>query len=86
MPDDFTMPNLALRGLPAGLHRELKEAAVRNHRSLNGEIIARLTASVHSAPLDVEALLDRIARRHETLGAIDLSLENVRRLRDEGRR
>ncbi|MYA34526.1 MAG: Arc family DNA-binding protein [Gemmatimonadales bacterium] len=86
MRENPTMPNLALRGIPAGLHRELKEAAARNHRSLNGEIIARLTASVDSAPLDVEALLDRIARRHETLGAIDLSPDNVRRLRDEGRR
>ena len=80
------MPNLALRGISADLHRELKQAATRNHRSLNGEIIARLEASVRTEPLDVEALLRRIARRHETLGTIDLSPENVRRLRDEGRR
>ena len=80
------MPNLALRGLPAGLHRELKEAAVRNHRSLNGEIIARLEASVRPAPLDVEAFLSQIQRRYETLGSVDLSEENLRRLRDAGRR
>ena len=80
------MPNLALRGIPAGLHRELKEAAIRNHRSLNGEIIARLEASVRSAPLDVEAFLSRVQRRYETLGPVDLSEENLRRLRDAGRR
>lgn len=86
MRENPTMPNLALRGIPTDLHRELKEAAIRNHRSLNGEIIARLTASVRPEPLDVEALLHQIARRHETLGTVDLSPENVRRMRDEGRR
>ena len=80
------MPNLALRGLPVGLHRELKEAAVRNHRSLNGEIIARLEASVRTKPLDVEAFVRRVQRRYETLGPVDLSEENLRRLRDAGRR
>ena len=38
------MPNLALRGIPDQLHRELKSVAIRNHRSLNGEILARLTS------------------------------------------
>ena len=38
------MPNLALRGIPDQLHRELRSAAIRNHRSLNGEILSRLTA------------------------------------------
>ena len=80
------MPNLALRGIPADLHRELKEAAVRNHRSLNGEIIARLKASARSEPLDVEAFLRRVQRRYEMLGPVDLSEENLRRLRDAGRR
>ena len=40
------MPDLALRGIPEDVHRELQAAASRNHRSLNGEILARLTASV----------------------------------------
>ena len=80
------MPNLALRGVLADLHLELKEAAARNHRSLNPEIIARLAASVRPTPVAVDALLRRIQRRHEALGPIDLSPENVRRLRDEGRR
>ncbi len=80
------MPNLALRGIPTDLHRELKAAAVRNHRSLNGEIVARLEASVRPQPLDVEAFLRRIERRYETLGPVDLSEENLQRLRDAGRR
>ncbi|MXW36323.1 MAG: Arc family DNA-binding protein, partial [Chloroflexi bacterium] len=40
------MPDVALRGNPEQLHQDLKAAAKRSHRSLNGEILARLTASV----------------------------------------
>ena len=79
------MPNLALRGIPEHLHRELKAAAQRNHRSLNGEILARLTASFSSQPVDSKALLERIRARRETFGHLDLSEENLRRLKDAGR-
>ena len=79
------MPNLALRGIPEQLHRELKSAALRNHRSLNGEILARLTASVRGEPVDSEVLLERIRASRGTFGHLDLSAENLRRLRDTGR-
>ena len=79
------MPNLALRGIPDQLHRELRSAAIRNHRSLNGEILSRLSASVRGEPVDSEILLERIRLRHETVGPVDLSEENLRKLRDTGR-
>ena len=66
------MPDLALRGLSEELHGDLKAAAERNHRSLNGEILARLAASVRPSAVDPVALLDRIQRRYRTLGPIDL--------------
>ena len=80
------MPDVALRGIPEELHRELKTAARRSHRSLNGEILARLVASVRPQPVDAAALLERIRRRHEALGPIDLNERTLRRLRNEGRR
>ena len=80
------MPDLALRGLSEQLHRELKSAARRNHRSLNGEILARLTESVRPGPVDPETLLERIRRRHAGLGSVDLDEATLQRLRDEGRR
>lgn len=80
------MPDVALRGIPEELHRELKAAARRGHRSLNGEILARLAASVRPQPVDAAALLERIRRRHEALGPIDLNERTLRRLRNEGRR
>ncbi|WP_419939586.1 hypothetical protein [Candidatus Palauibacter sp.] len=80
------MTQITLHGMSTHLRRTLEEAAVRNDRSLNREILTRLEASVCPQPVDVEALLRQIERRHATLGPVDLSFENVRRLRDEGRR
>lgn len=79
------MADVAIRGIPDELHLELKAAAERNHRSLNGEIVARLAASVRAAPVDAITLLERIRRRHRTLGPIELGEAAMRDLRDEGR-
>ncbi len=65
-------------------HRELK-AAARSHRSPNGEIQARLTASVRPDASDVAALLARIRQRHEAVGPADLSEAALPMLRDAGR-
>ena len=74
-----------IRGIPDELHRELRMAAERGHRSLNGEILARLTASVRPAQADAVALLERIQRRHLRLGPIDVDEVVPRRVPDEGR-
>lgn len=79
------MPDLALRGVPPDLHRELKAAARRNHRSLNGEVLARLAASVRTAPVEAATLLERIRRRNRALGPVALDEDTLNRLRDEGR-
>ena len=80
------MPNVALRGIPEDLHRDLKSAASRNHRSLNGEILARLTASVRGATVDTAELLERIRRATaKTFGDIDVSDETINKLKNEGR-
>ncbi len=77
------MADVALRGIPDSLHREIKAAAKRNHRSLNGEILARLAASLRPAPVDAVGLLERIGRRHRTLGPLDLDEAALRRHRAE---
>ena len=79
------MPDVALRGIPENLHRELKSAASRNHRSLNGEILARLTASVRGTTADTAELLERIRARRETFGEIDVSVETIKELKNAGR-
>lgn len=79
------MPDLALRGIPADVHQALREAAQRNHRSLNGEILRRLEVSVHPMAEDVDALLARIGERggRSRLGSLDDAA--LRTLKDEGR-
>ena len=42
------MPDVALRGIPEQLHKELEAAASRNKRSLDEEILNRLRLSVLS--------------------------------------
>ncbi len=83
MTKSHTVPNLVLRGIPEELHRELKAAAKRSHRSLNGEILARLAASVRIAPVEAAVLLERIRRRNRALGPVNLDERALDRLRDE---
>ena len=82
---DTTMPDIALRGMSPSVHSALREAAERNHRSLNGEILARLEASVRPTPLQVDTLLARIQARKARLGSLELGEEELRALRDNGR-
>ena len=83
--EEADLPDVALRGIPGPLHRELKSSARRNHRSLNGEILARLEESVRPGPVNPQALLDRIRKRNETLGPLDLSEDTLREMRNTGR-
>jgi hypothetical protein len=77
--------DLALRGIPADVHEALRDAAVRNHRSLNGEILARLEASLGPTPVDVEGLLARIRERGARSGLAALDDAALRALEDAGR-
>ena len=57
------MPNVALRGVPETVHRRLKDAARANHRSMNGEILARLAASVSAEPATTPATTEEIREK-----------------------
>lgn len=79
------MAQIALRGIPDPLHQALRRSAEQNHRSLNREILARLEASVHDRITDVEGLLERIRRRREEIGELDLSEATLGELKNDGR-
>ena len=57
------MPNVALRGVPEPVHRRLKDAARANHRSMNGEILARLAMSVSAEPATPSATPEEIREK-----------------------
>jgi plasmid stability protein len=62
------MSSVTLRDLPPELHKELKESAQRNRRSLNAEILWRLENTGRAIQkVSVEETKDRIRRVHEKL-------------------
>lgn len=79
------MPDVALRGMSPDLHQALKREAQRSHRSLNGEILARLEASLTSATVDVDTLVARIRARKNRLRIPDLDADDLRALKQDGR-
>lgn len=79
------MANLALRGLSEEMYDALKRAAARNHRSLNGEVLARLEASVRPAAIGVESVLARVASRRPGLRLPSLDEDLLEALKDAGR-
>ncbi len=79
------MANLALRGLSQDMYESLKRAAARNHRSLNGEVLARLEASIRPTAVAAEAVLARVASRSSSLRLPPLEEEVLKVLKDAGR-
>jgi len=79
------MANLALRGLPEDMVESLKRAAARNHRSLNGEVLARLEASIRPAPISAGDVLARIESRRASLRLPTLDEALLDELKDAGR-
>lgn len=51
--------NFTLKNIPEDLYRKVRENAERNQRSVNGEIIAILTAATASKRMPVDELLAR---------------------------
>lgn len=47
------MPNLSIKSVPEELAESLRQRAARNHRSLQGELMAILEAAVADQPLQV---------------------------------
>ncbi|MEX1257911.1 MAG: Arc family DNA-binding protein [Gemmatimonadota bacterium] len=79
------MPNLTIKNLGEPLLVQLREAAERNRRSLNSEVIRRLEASVGSAPADAAELLAQARSIRERARLPYLTDEAIRVARDEGR-
>lgn len=68
------MPSITINGLPPELHECLKEAARRNRRSLQGEIIACLERHAERIPPRKEKLLAEAEALRKRLPRVDHSL------------
>ena len=72
-----TAPQYKLR-LPPELHAKIKQAAERNHRSMNAEMVARLGDSFKQRGLSISSL--DMADRIKTRDAIEVLAEAQRLL------
>lgn len=79
------MSSVTIKNIPEPLYGRLKEAAARNRRSLNAEVILRLERSLGSAPVDAEPFLARARAVREAGRAPYLTDEALRAAREEGR-
>lgn len=74
--------SLSIKNVPDELVEKLKASAKANHRSLNGEVIARLS---HDPANDRKLTITELAARSRALGirSPSSSAEIVREMRDE---
>ena len=68
------MASVTIKNLPPALHERLKEAARRNHRSLQGEIIACLDRHGEKVPRRRTEFLAEAATLRERLPHFDHAL------------
>jgi plasmid stability protein len=58
------MPTLSIKNVPDSLLAKLRERAARHHRSIQGELMALLTAAVEGLPVEPAASKqEAVARR-----------------------
>jgi len=63
-----TMATLTLTNVPADVYRGLREAAARNHRSLDEEAVSLLAASVSRPPSDAAPKIAELRALREHRG------------------
>lgn len=79
------MVNVTLKNIPDDLYVRVKESARLHHRSINGEIIARLEATLKPQRLSPEERLARIRQGRPQFDPDAVSLDELLEAVDEGR-
>ena len=77
--------NLSLKGVPDEVYERLKASASVNHRSLNGEIIARLEAQVLPRRPTAQDHLAAIRATRARLTTVAFDHADIDRFKREGR-
>jgi plasmid stability protein len=80
------MKSLTITDIPDATYERLKEAAEAHHRSLNSEVLSLLETVVTTQPMDVETFLARAGEIRAKTKGPPLTLAELMRARDRGRR
>lgn len=78
------MHTLTLKNIPDEVYNSLKHSAERHHRSLNGEAIYLLKQST-AMNEDPEEILKAIRSLRSTLPYIEMTDEELKKMKEEGR-
>ena len=79
------MSTLTIKNVPGHLHRELKQSAVENHRSLNSEVIVRLEQALHKLRIDADAWIMKTSMLRKAVKNVGLTDEKLAKAKNEGR-
>lgn len=79
------MVNVTLKNIPDELYARVKDSARRNHRSVNGEIIARLETALKPREISPEEWLERIRQARPQFDPNAVSLDELLEAIDQGR-
>ncbi len=80
------MPTLTVKNIPADLYEKLKQSAVRNHRSINSEIIVCIEQAVSSQAIDPETMLARARQLREKTAGYTITDDEINQAKSAGRR
>ena len=79
------MATMTVKNIPENLYQKLKESAKANHRSINSEIIVVMEKAFFSAPLDVEAWLEKARKIREKAAPYVATVEEIEQAINDGR-
>ncbi|MFP4209103.1 MAG: FitA-like ribbon-helix-helix domain-containing protein [Wenzhouxiangella sp.] len=69
--------SITLKNIPGPVYQRIKQAAKRNHRSMNNEIIACLEQSLTPHPVDLETRIAEARRLRERYIGPPLKFEDI---------
>jgi antitoxin FitA len=79
------MPTITLKNIPEDLYANLKEAAAREHRSINSQVIVCIEQALQYQRISPEAVLLRARQLREYTRDHPLTDNQLREARNEGR-
>jgi plasmid stability protein len=79
------MPAFTIKNIPEELYGKLKDSALKNHRSINSEVIACIEGALSSQIIDPDEYLIGVRKLRETIKAPALTEDFLEKAKNEGR-
>jgi plasmid stability protein len=83
---EVIMVAITVKNIPVALYERVKERAKANHRSINNELITILEQSLLLRPINVVETLERTSQVRELTARYTVTDDEIRRLKNEGRK